>query len=164
MPGNPISPSPFASLDLLRASSPLLLRISTSTSTSAALDCLSSPSPLPAPLAVSPTICADPSATRCLGAGLDDAMAAFNSMPAMPAAPAAPSDAMGLNHGPPQPMHMDSFDPELNFHESLLYVVHPFAGLFFFGRSRKPLCFPFSPKPFSPSPLRNLPLTPQQRT
>lgn len=49
-------------------------------------------------------------------------MAAFNSMPAMPAAPTAPNDAMGMNHGPPPPMGMDSFDPELNFHESLLYV------------------------------------------
>ncbi|KAH8124290.1 hypothetical protein ACSS6W_002444 [Trichoderma asperelloides] len=47
-------------------------------------------------------------------------MAAFNSMPAMPAASAVPSDAMGLNHGPPQSMNIDSFDPELNFHESLL--------------------------------------------
>ncbi|KAL5091478.1 hypothetical protein Trisim1_003082 [Trichoderma cf. simile WF8] len=47
-------------------------------------------------------------------------MAAFNSMPAMPAAPTAPNDAMGMNHGPPPPMGMDSFDPELNFHESLL--------------------------------------------
>jgi hypothetical protein len=57
-------------------------------------------------------------------------MAAFNSMPAMPAASAVPSDAMGLNHGPPQSMNIDSFDPELNFHESLLYVVSPsFPGL-----------------------------------
>lgn len=52
-------------------------------------------------------------------------MAAFNSMPAMPAASAVPSDAMGLNHGPPQSMNIDSFDPELNFHESLLYVLSP---------------------------------------
>lgn len=52
-------------------------------------------------------------------------MAAFNSMPAMSAASAVPSDAMGLNHGPPQSMNIDSFDPELNFHESLLYVPSP---------------------------------------
>lgn len=57
-------------------------------------------------------------------------MAAFNSMPAMPAASAVPSDAMGLNHGPPHSMNIDSFDPELNFHESLLYVQSPsFPGL-----------------------------------
>lgn len=50
-------------------------------------------------------------------------MAAFNSMPTMPAVSAVPSDAMGLNHGPPHSMNIDSFDPELNFHESLLYVL-----------------------------------------
>lgn len=79
-------------------------------------------------------------------------MAAFNSMPAMPAAPTAPNDAMGMNHGPPPPMGMDSFDPELNFHESLLYV-EPHLAVFFLGRSREPLYKPFSPKPISPLPL-----------
>lgn len=86
-------------------------------------------------------------------------MAAFNSMPAMPAA-TAPSDAMGLNHGPPPPMGIDSFDPELNFHESLLYV-DPFAGLFL-GTAKN--CFASrSHLSLSPSPPpKNLPLTLQQ--
>lgn len=74
-------------------------------------------------------------------------MAAFNSMPAMPAASAVPSDAMGLNHGPPQSMNMDSFDPELNFHESLLYVPSPsFPGL---GYSQD-RCIAHFPPPLTP--------------
>ncbi|RFU81876.1 acid phosphatase [Trichoderma arundinaceum] len=95
-----------------------------------------------------------PSTTRCRGgAGLDDAMAAFNSMPAMPAAPAAPSDAMGLNHGPPQPMGIDSFDPELNFHESLLALAPlPFTPSYEFDNFVTTFEDPFSysSRPFEP--------------
>lgn len=85
-------------------------------------------------------------------------MAAFNSMPAMPAASAVPSDAMGLNHGPPQSMNIDSFDPELNFHESLLYVLSPR----FLASAAARAVSSFVPPP--PPPLMEYsPLTPQQR-
>jgi hypothetical protein len=88
-------------------------------------------------------------------------MAAFNSMPAMPAAPTAPNDAMGMNHGPPPPMGMDSFDPELNFHESLLYV-EPFELSFSLGVAGNRSTSRSHLSPFPPSPL-NFATDSQQR-
>lgn len=78
-------------------------------------------------------------------------MAAFNSMPAMPSAPAPPSDAMGMNHGPPQAMAMDSFDPDLNFHDSLLYVVRPFRWPL---PAARPQALPALTSALSPPPLQ----------
>jgi hypothetical protein len=79
------------------------------------------PSPVPRQPVTSPFPCARPGypSRGTVAAGLNNAMASFNSMPAISSGP-APGDAMGLNHGHAQSMVMDGFDQELNFDESLL--------------------------------------------
>lgn len=54
---------------------------------------------------------------------LDDAMAAFNSMPVMNANPAQ-NDSIAMNHAASQAMSMDAFDQDLGgFDEALMYVL-----------------------------------------
>lgn len=79
------------------------------------------PRPQPAPYFPPPTYSLPPPPVPggVVAAGLNNAMASFNSMPAISSGP-APGDAMGLNHGHGQSMVMDSFDQDLNFDEALL--------------------------------------------